>query len=126
MNINEVSNKLDISKDTLRYWEKIGLLPPVKRNASGYRDYSDRDANWVYYIKALRNAGMSIERLLEFVHLYLKDIDDLDRRKQLLIEQRNELLAEIAKRQETVDYLTFKIDHFEEHVMNQKDENKGE
>ncbi|CAI2559160.1 hypothetical protein AKUG0403_01650 [Apilactobacillus kunkeei] len=79
-----------------------------------------------YYIKALRNAGMSIERLLEFVHLYLKDIDDLDRRKELLIEQRKELLAEIAKQQETVDYLTFKIDHFEEHVMNQKDENKGE
>lgn len=69
---------------------------------------------------------MSIERLVKFVHLYLKDIDDLNRRKELLIEQRKELLAEITKRQETVDYLTYKIDHFEEHVMNQKDETKGE
>ena len=126
MNINEVSKKLDISKDTIRYWEKIRLIPPVKRNTSGYRNYSERDANWIYYIKALRNAGMSIERLVKFVHLYLKDIDDLNHRKELLIEQRKDLLAEITKRQETVDYLTYKIDHFEEHVMNQKDENKGE
>ena len=101
MNINEVSKKLDISKDTLRYWEKIGLLPPVKRNASGYRDYSDRDANWVYYIKALRNAGMSIERFLEFVHLYLKDIDDLDQQISHLKEEMTHLGNDYDKLAET-------------------------
>ncbi|CAI2614933.1 MerR family transcriptional regulator [Apilactobacillus apinorum] len=126
MNINEVSKKLSISKDTIRYWEKIGLLPSIPRNASGYREYSQKEFNWVYYIKALRNAGMSIERLLEFVHLYLKDANDLNHRKELLIQQREELLAEITKRQETVDYLTYKIDHFEEHVLNQYDESKGD
>lgn len=126
MNINEVSKKLYISKDTIRYWEKIGLLPSIPRNSSGYREYSQKEFNWVYYIKALRNAGMSIERLLEFVHLYLKDANDLNHRKELLIQQREELLAEITKRQETVDYLTYKIDHFEEHVLNQHDEIKGD
>lgn len=127
MNINQVGKKYDVSKDTLRYWEKMKLFPPIPRNDSGYREYGQKEQNWIFYTKALRKAGMSIERIQEFVKSYLSDMDDLAHRKQLLIDQRQELIEEVKKRQETVDYLTYKIDHFEEHVMNQKhDKNKGE
>lgn len=127
MNINQVSKKYDVSKDTLRYWEKMNLFPPIPRNASGYREYGSKEQNWIFYTKALRKAGMSIERIQAFVKSYLSDMNDLKHRKQLLIDQRQELIEEMNRRKETIDYLTFKINHFEEHVMNQKqDTDKGE
>ena len=49
MKINEVSKLYDISADTLRYYERIGLIPPVTRNESGIRDYSETDCNWVQF-----------------------------------------------------------------------------
>jgi MerR family transcriptional regulator, aldehyde-responsive regulator len=126
MKINIVSQKYGISKDTLRYWESIGLLPHIPRDASGYRNYSKQAQNWVYYIKALRNAGMSIERLIKFVDSYKHHSTDMNYRRQLLIEQRQQLIDEINQRQQTVDYLTYKIDHFNEHVMNQNIKNEDE
>jgi DNA-binding transcriptional MerR regulator len=65
--INQVSQKFDLTKDTLRYWERLGLLPEIQRNGSGYRDYSEYDMNWVFYVKALRKAGMSIEALTQII-----------------------------------------------------------
>nr|WP_252898425.1 MerR family transcriptional regulator [Apilactobacillus ozensis] len=96
MNINGVSNKFDVSKDTLRYWERIGLLPHISRNESGYRDYSELDMNWVFYIKVLRKAGMSIELLIDFVESYRNN--NPEGRKELLIEQKQTLIDEIEAR----------------------------
>ncbi|WP_369376955.1 MerR family transcriptional regulator [Lactiplantibacillus plantarum] len=122
MNINGVSKEFNVSKDTLRYWERVGLLPEIKRNASGYRDYSERDLNWVYYIQVLRNGGMSIESLIEFVKLYREVNASNDVRKSLLVDQRDTMLEEIANLQKTVDYLQYKIDHFEDHTLNYEKE----
>ncbi|GEO68198.1 MerR family transcriptional regulator [Levilactobacillus acidifarinae] len=122
MNINGVSKEFNVSKDTLRYWERIGLLPEIKRNASGYRDYSERDLNWVYYIQVLRNGGMSIESLIEFVKLYREGNASNDVRKSLLVDQRDAMLEQVAQLQKTVNYLQFKIDHFEDHTLNYEKE----
>ncbi|MEJ6348004.1 MULTISPECIES: MerR family transcriptional regulator [Holzapfeliella] len=122
MTIDAVSKEFDVSKDTLRYWERIGLLPKIKRNSSGYRDYSEMDMNWVFYIKVLRNAGMSIEALFEFVELFRSEDNTNDYRKQLLIEQRDLLLKEVEERQKTISYLSYKIDHFEDHTLNYENE----
>lgn len=54
MTIAEVSKKFDISADTLRYYERIGLLPPVRRTSGGIRDYTQEDCNWVEFIKCMR------------------------------------------------------------------------
>lgn len=51
LNIKEISEEFDLSRDTLRYWERVGLLPKIKRNASGYREYSETDKNWVFIFK---------------------------------------------------------------------------
>lgn len=122
MNINAVSQKFDLTKDTLRYWERIGLLSAIERNQSGYRDYSQRDMNWVFYIKVLRNAGMTIEALIEFVKLYREGNQTTNARKSLLIDQRQELLDQLKAIQKTVQYLDYKIEHFEDHTLSYEKE----
>ncbi|MBP1309369.1 DNA-binding transcriptional MerR regulator [Paenibacillus sp. 1182] len=54
MLIAEVSKKFELSQDTLRYYERIGLIPRVNRNKSGIRDYTEEDCRWVEYIKCMR------------------------------------------------------------------------
>ena len=65
MTITEVSKKYDLTADTLRYYERIGLIPSVNRNASGIRDYTEEDCKWVHFAKCMRGAGLSIEVLVE-------------------------------------------------------------
>ncbi|AVL00056.1 MerR family transcriptional regulator [Pediococcus inopinatus] len=122
MNINGVSKKFELTKDTLRYWERLGLLPEIKRNESGYREYSEHDMNWVFYIKALRKAGMSIEALIEFVKLYREGSQTEQTRKSLLMDQRQELKEKRAEIDKTIKYLDYKIVNFEDHTLNYEKE----
>lgn len=121
MTIDGVAKKFNVTKDTLRYWERIGLLPPIQRNDSGYRDYTEHDMNWVFYIQALRNAGMSIEALIEFVTLYRQG-NQTAARKTLLVDQRQTLLDQQHEIEKTIDYLTYKIDHFGDHMLTYEEE----
>lgn len=113
MTISEVSRKYDISVDTLRYYERIGLIPHVGRNSSGIRDYREEDCNWVDFIKCMRSAGLSIEVLIEYVSLFLQGDETISVRKELLIEQRSELAGKIARMQEVLKRLDWKIEHYE-------------
>ncbi|MGO4275495.1 MerR family transcriptional regulator, partial [Paenibacillus sp. TAF58] len=87
MLIAEVSEKFDLSPDTLRYYERIGLIPRVNRNKSGIRDYTDEDCRWVEYIKCMRGVGLPVEILIEYVGLFQLGDETIDARKELLIEQ---------------------------------------
>ena len=71
MKIAEVSKEYGLSADTLRYYERIGLLPNVTRTASGIRDYSEQDCARVQFVKCMRAASVSIEALIEYMALYL-------------------------------------------------------
>lgn len=122
INIEKVSQEFNLSKDTLRYWERIELLPPVQRNSSGYRDYTEQDLNWIFYVNSLRNAGMSIERLLDFVKSYRLQSSSNEYRKQLLIEQRQILKQEVENRQKTINYLSYKIEHFADNTLTYENE----
>lgn len=117
MMIAEVSKKFDISPDTLRYYERIGLIPPVNRNDSGIRDYTEEDCNWVNFIKCMRSAGLSIEVLVEYVSMFQKGNETIKARKQLLIEQRNTLSDKIKEMQQVLERLDQKIDGYEERVL---------
>ena len=70
MTISEVSEKYGLTPDTLRYYERIGLIPPVPRTKSGLRDYDESSCNWIEFIKCMRGAGLQIEALIEYVALY--------------------------------------------------------
>lgn len=117
MTITEVSKKLDISADTLRYYERIGLIPPVNRNSSGVRDYTEEDYNWVHFIKCMRGAGLSIEVLVEYVTMFQRGNSTIKARKELLIEQRSQLDQKIKEMQQTLKRLDKKIDGYEERVL---------
>ena len=86
MKIAEVSKRYDLSADTLRYYERIGLLSNITRNASGIRDYSDQDCSRVQFVKCMRKAGVSIEALIEYMRLFEQGDDTIARRKALLEE----------------------------------------
>lgn len=116
MTIKEISQEFDLTKDTIRYWEKEKLIPPVKRDENGYRVYDQYEENWIFYIKVLRKAGMQVKRIKYFVNLY-RDGSSSDRRKRLLIEQRGQLKKQMTKIQKTINYLNYKIDHFDDHLL---------
>ena len=117
MTIAEVSKEFGLTADTLRYYERIGLLPAVNRNSSGNRDYTQEDCRWVQFIKCMRSAGLSIETLIEYVSLFQLGNAMIAIRKELLIEQRKQIFDKIEELQGTLEYLDKKIDGYEEHML---------
>ena len=117
MTIAQVSQKYGVSADTLRYYERIGLLPPVGRTKSGIRDYTEEDCNWVNFIKCMRNAGLPVETLIEYVGLFGQGDETIPARKGLLMEQRRQLAARIGEMQAVLDRLDKKIEGYESHLL---------
>ena len=114
MTIAQVSQKYGVSADTLRYYERIGLIPPVHRSAGGIRDYDETDCGWVEFIKCMRAAGLPIEALIEYVALFQQGDDTLCARKALLLEPREQLAQRIADLQAVLDRLDRKIQVYDE------------
>lgn len=117
MTISEVSKKYNLTADTIRYYERIGLIPPVHRNSSGNRDFLEEDCNWVEFIKCMRNAGLSIEALIDYVAMFQKGNETVKSRKNLLIEQRELLVERIESMKATLERLDMKIDGYEERCL---------
>ncbi|MBN8657514.1 MAG: MerR family transcriptional regulator [Anaerolineae bacterium] len=117
MKIQEVSEKYSLSADTLRYYERAGLIPPVTRTLSGIRDYSELDMRRVEFIKCMRSAGLSIEVLIDYVTLVQKGDSTIEARKDILKEQREQLIARMAEMQKTLDILNHKIEVYEKNIL---------
>ena len=114
MTIAEVSRACSIPVDTLRYYERIGLLPPVNRSKSGFRDYTESDRQWVSFIKCMRAAGIPVEALIDYVALFQQGDTTREARRQLLVEQREALRGRVEELQKTLDYHTEKIRRYDE------------
>lgn len=113
MTIKQVCQRYGLTQDTLRYYEKIGVIPPVHRSASGIRDYDEHDLGWVENAVCLRNAGVPVESIAEYVKLYQAGDETFAARRDLLshvladlTEQRSQLDAAIQK-------LTYKVSRYE-------------
>ena len=122
MKIAEVSERYDIPLDTLRYYERIGLIPPVNRNKSGIRDYSEIDLKRVEFIKCMRSAGLPIDVLVEYVGLVQQGDQTIEARKEILKEQRAQLSAKIEEMQRTLDLLNYKIEVYENALLKREKE----
>lgn len=118
MNIKQAAEMFGLTVDTLRYYERVGVIPPVHRNESGYRDYKTSDLNWVYLVKSLRNAGLSVESLIEFATLaQLRETENVEAaQKQVLIDQLKELDEKLAEMKQVRDLLVYKIDTYDSHI----------
>ncbi|QHW35400.1 MerR family transcriptional regulator [Paenibacillus rhizovicinus] len=118
MTIAEVSERFGLSQDTLRYYERIGLIPPVNRNRSGNREYTEEDLKWVDFIKCMRqSAGLPVEALIEYVALFQQGDDTLVTRKELLIEQRDRLAVKVEEMTNTFIRLNDKIARYEQTIV---------
>ena len=106
MTISEVSKKYGISQDTLRYYERIGVIPPVHRTGSGLRDYTEEDCGWV---ELYSSAGLPLEALTEYVRLCQEGDSTIPDRRRLLLEQKDILSKQLKAIQETMERLEYKI-----------------
>lgn len=114
MTIAEVSKKYELTTDTLRYYERIGLLNEVPRTESGIRNYDENSCRRIEFIKCMRGAGVEIEVLIEYMSLFEEGKSTVKARKKLLEEQREKLLEKQKNINETVDRLNYKIALYEE------------
>jgi DNA-binding transcriptional MerR regulator len=124
MTIAEVAKKYELTPDTLRYYERIGLLPNVGRTPGGIRDYSESDCRWVEYIKCMRSAGVSVETLVEYVSLFHQGTDTIQARKKLLLEQREQIVARIEELNNVLARLDWKLDGYEERMLHYEEKLK--
>ncbi|CDB32304.1 transcriptional regulator MerR family [Clostridium sp. CAG:575] len=114
MTIAEVSKKYNLTQDTIRYYERIGLLPEIPRTKSGIRDFDEKSCKWIEFIKCMRAAGMPIEALIEYMNLFKQGKKTIVARKQLLIEQRDVLLKKQEEIKNTIEKLDYKIELYNE------------
>ncbi|APX71728.1 MerR family transcriptional regulator [Companilactobacillus allii] len=116
MQIKDVAKRFDISADTLRYWERVGAIPKITRNSSGHRDYDQEDLEWVDFARCMRDAGVSIEYLIEYIDLFSQGDVTLQARKDLLAEQLDVIKAKRDEIQATYDKILNKVEHYEQQV----------
>lgn len=114
MTISDISKKYSLSADTLRYYEKIGIISKVERDVSGRRSYSQKDCNRIEFAICARAAGIAIEPLREYVKMVEAGDSTLRERKVFLIEQRERLEAQIREIEQSLDFLNMKIQHVSE------------
>ena len=116
MTIKEVCEKYGITADTLRYYEKVGVIPTVGRTKGGKRDYSEQDIGWVENAICMRSAGLPVEMLIEYVRLFQEGDGTFLARRDLLAEAREEILGQLSKYQATLDKLNYKISRYDEAI----------
>lgn len=113
MTIKEVSKQYKITQDTLRYYERVGMIPPVTRTSGGIRDYQESDLEWVRLAICMRSAGLPVEGMIEYVKLFQEGDITIPARLQLLQEQREALLEQRKQIDETLERLNYKISKYE-------------
>ncbi len=116
MTIKEVSEKFGISQDTLRYYERVGMIPHVTRTAGGIRNYQESDLGWVEMALCMRSAGLPIEAMIEYVRLFQEGDETIPARLQLLLDQREALIEQQAQIDSTLKRLNYKISRYEKAV----------
>lgn len=113
MTIKEVSEILGISQDTLRYYEKVGMIPHVTRTSGGIRNYQEDDIEWISLVTCMRNAGLPVKIIVDYLTLYQKGDSTLKERCELLKEQYLRLLEQKKQIDEMIEKLNYKISRYE-------------
>lgn len=113
MTIKQVCQRYGLTQDTLRYYEKIGVIPPVHRSASGIRDYDEHDLGWVENAVCLRNAGVPVESIAEYVKLYQAGDETFAARRDLLSHVLADLTEHRSQLDAAIQKLTYKVSRYE-------------
>ncbi len=112
--IKQVSEKTGLSIYALRYYDKEGLLPLVKRSPSGIRKFTDNDIDWIGLICCLKNSGMSIDNIKEFMNLCLQGNETVETRKNILLKHKENILSQMKQLESSLSTINYKIEHYKE------------
>ncbi|GAA3842957.1 MerR family transcriptional regulator [Saccharothrix violaceirubra] len=112
--IAQAAERSGLSIDTLRYYERIGLVEPPARTTGGRRSYTDEDLNWLAFLTRMRTTGMPIRMLSEYAQLRNRGPAAAGRRMQILCEHRASVRERIAELQVSLSVLDYKIAHYEQ------------
>lgn len=128
MTIKETSKKYGITQYTLRYYEQIGMIPPVTRTSGGIRNYTREDLEWVELVLCMRNAGLPVKVMVEYLKLYQEGDSTILARLHLLVDQQKVLLEQKKQIDETLKRLNYKISRYQiavkEGILTWDDDNK--
>lgn len=114
MNIKSASDLLGISADTIRYYERVGLVPPITRTATGIRDFQDQDIEALEFIKYFRSAGVSVDSLVDYMSLYQKGDETREERLGILEKEKQKLEERLSQLQTALNRLNLKIKLYKE------------
>ncbi|MBP2620702.1 stress response transcriptional regulator NmlR [Streptococcus panodentis] len=117
MNIKKVSERTGISADTIRYYERIGLIPPVTRNAAGIRDFSQHEIEVLEFVRLFKTAGMSVESLIDYIKLLDKGDESIPARLSILQDEKDKLEGRLGTLQAALNRLNYKIENYENKVV---------
>ncbi|MGH8881064.1 MAG: MerR family transcriptional regulator [Stackebrandtia sp.] len=115
--IGEASRRSGFSMDTLRYYEKIGLLVDIERSSTGHRCFSDADLSWLGMLKCLRDTGMPVAEMLKFAELVRAGDHTIGERIHVLEDHHRRLVAHIAHLRDEQNGITAKIDFYKSHRL---------
>jgi DNA-binding transcriptional MerR regulator len=112
--IQDAAAETGVSRDTLRYYEKIGILPGIARSQSGHRRFSDNDMGWIKLVQCLRATGMPIEDLHAYAELMQQGDSTAGERLRILEEHRRRIKADMAELEIALDLVDRKIAGYDE------------
>lgn len=111
--IGTVSKEMGVPASTLRYYDKVGLIPSLKRNDSGLRVFDDDDLAGLRLIECLKNAGLSIKEIKQYMDWCQEGDSTLEKHLNMFYERRRAVEQEMSELQDTLDTLNFKCWYYE-------------
>jgi DNA-binding transcriptional MerR regulator len=111
--IGEISEKLNLPKSTIRYYDKEGLLPFVERKESGIRVFAESDVSMLQVIECLKSTGLSIKDIKKFSEWCLKGDQTLQERYELFLESRKKVKEQMAELEKTLELIEHKCWYYE-------------
>lgn len=118
--MKEACEKTGLSYETLKFYCNQGLVPNVKRDSLNRRVFSDRDIGWINSLNCLKNCNMGIREMQEYLALCLEGTDSIPRRKVILERKRAELETELKRIQDSIDYIDWKQNFYDEVLSGQR------
>lgn len=112
--IKEAAERTHLTASTLRYYDKEGLLPQLKRSMTGIRKYTDQDISWIGLICCLKNSGMSIIKIKEFMLFCLQGETACEERKKILEIQKTNIIDQMEQLNFSLEVINYKLDHYKE------------
>ena len=112
--IRQIAELTNLTEHTIRYYDREGMIPFLARSKSGKRQFSEDDLAWIQLVCCLRNSGMPLQEIKEFMQMCLKGEESFEERKILLTKHKEKILNDMKNLEKSLTTIQYKIDHYKE------------